>query len=128
MERYAIVTFFHSTCKPCYKQIDAIMANYHQWRDQVDFDVFVICCDDERTQEKAAESIVKRSWNNYFDFFLDNDGEFQKKMNVQAVPHLFVIDKNCNILYEKVGFAEGDEYDILNALIKAKILEGMSRL
>jgi thioredoxin-related protein len=40
---------------------------------------------------------------------LDPNGAFKRAMNVQSIPHMFILDRKGNIVYNHVGYTEGDE-------------------
>ena len=47
---------------------------------------------------------------------LDPNGDFKRAMNVQNVPHVFVLDGKGKIVYNHAGYVDGGEEDIYEAL------------
>ena len=51
-----------------------------------------------------------------YEVLLDPNGDFKRAMNVQNVPHVFVLDGKGKIVYNHAGYTEGGEQDIYDAL------------
>ena len=51
-----------------------------------------------------------------YHVLLDPNGEFKRAMNVQNIPHLFVIDKHGKTVYNHAGYTDGSEAEILSKL------------
>ena len=60
------------------------------------------------------------------EVYLDDNQDFKRAMNVNVVPHVFIIDGNGEIVWAHNSYAEGDEiklYDNIKHLIKGEKLE-----
>ena len=47
-----------------------------------------------------------------YKVLLDPNGTFKRAMNVQNIPHLFVIDSKGKTVYNHVGYTDGGETEI----------------
>jgi len=47
-------------------------------------------------------------------------------MNVNMIPHTFVLDGNKNIVWQHTSFAEGAELDLIEVIKKVKAGEDVS--
>ena len=47
-----------------------------------------------------------------YEVLLDPNGEFKRAMNVQNVPHVFVLDSQGDIVYNHTGYTDGSETDL----------------
>jgi hypothetical protein len=56
-----------------------------------------------------------------FEFSLGLIEEFKLTMNVNLTPHYFIFDGEQNLIWQKVGFLQGDEVEI------QEVLESMAK-
>ena len=47
-----------------------------------------------------------------YHVLLDPNGELKRAMNVQNVPHVFVIDSNGKTVYNHLSYTDGDELEL----------------
>ena len=57
--------------------------------------------------------IRDRSWK--FDVLLDENHDLKRALNISGLPHT-VITKQNQILHRRVGYAPGEELDLLDEL------------
>jgi len=58
-----------------------------------------------------------------FDVLLDENGDFKRAMNVNVPPHTFILNGKGEIVWQHVGYLEGDEaeyIEIVKKVLKAK--------
>lgn len=109
------VSFWATWCKPCIQELASIAENYDEWK-QTGVKVIAISIDDARNEAKVAPFVKGRRWE--FDVFLDPNGDFKRAMNVNAVPHSFLIDGNGKIISQHNSYAPGDEEKLLEEIKK----------
>ncbi|MFN5183728.1 MAG: TlpA family protein disulfide reductase [Bacteroidota bacterium] len=115
-----VISFWATWCKPCKKELDAIAENYEEWQKETGVKLVAISVDDARSVIKVPNDVKTKGWK--YEVYTDENGDFQRAMNVNNVPHTFIIDGNGSIVYSHNSYADGDE-DILYENIK-KVLKG----
>ena len=115
-----IISFWATWCKPCKKELDAISDNYSDWQKETGVKLIAISIDDARTSGKVVGDVKTKGWS--YEVYLDENQDFQRAMNVNNVPHTFIVDGHGNIVYSHNSYAEGDE-DILYEHVK-KLVKG----
>lgn len=109
-----IIDFFALWCKPCVLALDNINEVYKNWQAETGVKIIAISVDDARSTSKVAGFANGRGWG--FDIYLDANSDFKRAMNVNNIPHTFLI-KNGQIVWQHNSYSPGDE-DELYELIK----------
>lgn len=117
-----IMTFWATWCKPCMKEHDAINDLYEEWVDETGVKLYAISIDNARSSKRVLPTVNGKGWE--FDVLLDPNGDLKRAMNVNIPPHTFIIDGNGNVVWQHVGYLEGDEVEYIE--IVEKILAGES--
>lgn len=102
-----IISFFASWCKPCMRELNAINDVYEEWQEEYGVQVVAVSIDRAQDQEKVKPLVDGNGWN--FMVLLDADNEFKRAMQVQNIPHVFVVDKNGTIVEQHNGYVDGEE-------------------
>ena len=55
-----------------------------------------------------------KGWN--FENYLDANGDFKRAMNVNMPPHTFVLNGKGEIVWQHVGFTEGSQEELIEAV------------
>jgi peroxiredoxin len=101
-----VVTFWASWCGPCRLELPALAKFYQQThRGTADYEVVSISVDDDRAAAETAATQLKVP----FPVLLDPTSKTLQAYGVDAIPALFVIDKDGKVLHGQVGFAPGFE-------------------
>lgn len=119
-----IISFWATWCKPCKKELDAIAENYGDWQKETGVKLIAISVDDARSVSKVATDVKTKGWE--YEVYTDENGDFQRAMNVNNVPHTFIIDGSGELVYSHNSYAEGDEdklYENIKKLIKGEKLD-----
>jgi hypothetical protein len=53
-----------------------------------------------------------------FDVLLDENGDLKRAMNVNVPPHTFIVDGEGLIVWQHVGYLEGDEAEYIEIVEK----------
>ena len=53
-----------------------------------------------------------------YDILLDPNRDFARTLNVQNVPHTFLVDGEGNVVWSHNNYADGDEYELHEELLK----------
>ena len=112
-----IIDFWATWCKPCIEELNAIHELYPDWQKESGVKVIVISLDDARTMQRVAPFVNGRGWN--YESYIDPNGDFKRAMNVNVPPQTFVLNGNNEIVWQHVGYAEGNEEEIHEAVMHA---------
>lgn len=102
-----IISFWATWCKPCINELNAIHDVYEEWQQETGVKVVLISIDDSRTQSSVAPFVNGRGWD--YENYLDPNGDFKRAMNVNMVPHTFLLNGNGEVVNQHTSFAPGDE-------------------
>ncbi|MBQ9440207.1 MAG: TlpA family protein disulfide reductase [Paludibacteraceae bacterium] len=105
-----IISFFATWCKPCMRELESINELYQDWQDETGVEVYIVSIDQAQDIHKVRPLIDGKGWD--YKVLLDPNGVLKRAMNVQNVPHMFVIDSNGNTVYTHAGYTDGDEKEI----------------
>ncbi|MBO4666136.1 MAG: TlpA family protein disulfide reductase [Paludibacteraceae bacterium] len=105
-----ILSFFATWCKPCIRELKAIDEVYDEWQEETGVEIYVISTDQGQDVQKVKPMVDGFGWR--YHVLLDPNGELKRAMNVQNVPHMFVIGKKGNTVYNHMGYTDGGENEI----------------
>lgn len=102
-----IISFWATWCKPCKKELDAIAENYPEWVKETGVKLIAISIDDARSSGKVVTDVKTKGWE--YEVYIDENQDFKRAMNVNNVPHTFLVDGNGMIVWSHNSYSEGDE-------------------
>ena len=109
-----IISFWATWCKPCLRELKAIHEVYADWQDETGVKMYIVSIDQAQDANKVKPLVDGFGWE--YEVLLDPNGDFKRAMNVQNVPHVFVINGKGKIVYNHAGYVDGGEEDIYEAL------------
>lgn len=115
-----IISFWATYCKPCVREFTSLMDVYNDWQEETGVKIFAISVDDARTSNNVPAFVSGKGWE--FDFYLDTNGDFKRAMNVNLIPHTFIVNGKGEVVWQHTSFAEGGELEMLE-IIKGLIEE-----
>ena len=110
-----IISFWATWCKPCLRELKAIHEVYPDWQDETGVKMIIVSIDQAQDANRVKPMIDGFGWE--YEVLLDPNGDFKRAMNVQNVPHVFVLDGKGKIVYNHAGYVDGGEEDIYEALL-----------
>ena len=116
-ETPVILTFWSTTCKPCLQELGAMNDAYVDWSDEADFKIVAVARDDARSSSKVAPMVKGRGWTD-FNYYLDENGDLARAMNVQVDPTAFVLDGEGNIVFTHIGYTPGSEEELFDQILE----------
>ena len=111
-----VISFWATWCKPCKNELNTIAEVYKEWQDSTNIKIVAVSIDDSRSTLLVKPYVTTSGWD--YDVYLDPNRELSRSLGVSTVPHLFLLDENGNIVWEHVGYIEGDEEELLEQIKK----------
>ncbi len=120
-----LVSFWALWCKPCKKEMEAYNELYEEWQEETGVKIYAVSIDDARSTAKVLPFVNGKAWE--MEVLLDPNCDFKRAMNVNMIPHTFLIDGKGNIVYQHTSYYEGLEYEIYEMVEKVAAGESISK-
>lgn len=111
-----ILSFWALWCKPCVKELSTIADEYDDWQEETGVKLIAISIDDARSSSKVKPFADGNDWD--YEVLLDVNGDFKRAMNVNMIPHTFIIDGEGNVVWQHTSFSEGGELQMIDNVRK----------
>jgi len=111
-----VISFWATWCKPCVTELTNIAEVYEEWQKETGVKIIAISIDDARNQSKVAPFVNGKGWD--YEVYLDPNADLKRAMNVNLVPHTFLLDKDNQIVWQHNSYAEGDEEHLFELIKK----------
>ena len=105
-----IISFFATWCKPCIRELKAIDELYADWQEETGVEMYIVSVDQGQDSKKVKPFVDGYGWE--YHVLLDPNETLKRAMNVQNIPHLFIIDSKGQTVYNHVGYTDGSEKEI----------------
>lgn len=112
-----ILSFWATWCKPCVRELNAINDEYVDWQEETGVKIYAISIDDSRQSAKVRPFITSQGWE--YEVLLDENSELRRALNVNNIPHTFLLNGKGEIIWQHNGYIPGDEdhlYELLTQL------------
>lgn len=119
-----ILSFWATWCKPCIRELNAINDEYIDWVDETGVKVVAISIDDSRNSAKVKPFVTSQGWE--YETYIDENSELRRALNVNNIPHTFLLDGKGNIVWQHNGYIPGDEdhlHELVTKLSKGEKIE-----
>lgn len=119
-----IISFWATWCSPCKRELNNIAEVYDDWIDETGVKLIAISIDDARNMQKVKPYVDGQAWD--YEVYLDVNGDFKRAMNVNNVPHTFLVDGNGRVVWSHNSYSEGDEeelYEMVEKLAKGESIK-----
>jgi len=113
-----ILSFFALWCKPCMNELTAIATVYDDWVDETGVKLIAVSIDDARSSANVMPTVNGKNWD--YEILLDPNSDFKRAMNVNAIPHTFILDGNGDIVWQHTSFSQGSELELIKIVKKVK--------
>ena len=111
-----IVSFWATWCKPCAKELDTISEVYDEWQDETGVKLLAISIDDARNTAKIAPFANGKDWP--YEVYLDANSDLKRALNVNAIPHTFLLNGKKEIVWQHTSYFDGDEDELFEEVQK----------
>jgi cytochrome c biogenesis protein CcmG, thiol:disulfide interchange protein DsbE len=116
-----VLFFWMTTCGPCRQELEAIKANYADWKKETDFKMIAISLDFPDFYQRFVERVKKEGWQ--FEALFDVNREFPYVMpngGLNGLPQVFVLNEKGETTYHHRRYIPGDEKELFEAIKKMK--------
>jgi len=105
-----IVNFWATWCAPCKKELSAIADVYDDWQAKTGVKLIAISVDDARTMARVKPYVDGQDWD--YEVYLDPNGDLKRALNVNNVPHTFLLNGKGEIVWQHNNYVPGDEKEL----------------
>ena len=119
-----IISFWATWCGPCKKELNAVAEVYDDWKKETGVKLIAISLDDSKSSGKVAPYVNSKGWD--YEEYLDLNSDFKRAMGVNMPPHTFIVDGSGNIVWQHIGFTDGNEaqyIEVVRKLVKGEKIE-----
>lgn len=111
-----IISFWATWCKPCVKELSTIADEYEDWQAETDVKLVAISIDDARNMPKVAPFVNGKGWE--YDVYVDTNADMKRAMNVNTVPHTFLLNGDKQVVYSHNSYSPGDEEELYEHILE----------
>lgn len=110
-----IINFWATWCAPCKRELNTIAEVYDEWVEQTGVKLVAVSIDDSRSSSRVKPYVDGVGWD--YEVLLDANYDFKRAMNVNNVPHTFLINGKGEIVYQHNNYSPGDEDNLFEQLM-----------
>jgi thiol-disulfide isomerase/thioredoxin len=111
-----IINFWATWCSPCKRELNNIADVYDDWIEETGVKLIAISIDDARNAGKVAPYVNGKAWD--YEVYIDSNQDFKRALNVNNVPHTFLVNGKGEIVWQHNSYSEGDEDELYEAVKK----------
>lgn len=111
-----IVNFWATWCAPCKKELTAIAEKYDEWQEKTGVKLIAISIDDARSMNRVAPYVAGQDWD--YEVYLDPNGDLKRALNVNNIPHTFLLNGKGEIVWQHNNYEPGDENELYKQVLE----------
>ena len=111
-----VISFWATWCKPCAKELNAISEVYDDWQEETGVKVIAVSIDDSRNAAKVGPFANGKDWP--FEIYIDPNSDLKRALNVNAIPHTFLLNAKKEIVWQHTSYLDGDEEELFEEILK----------
>jgi len=119
-----VISFWATWCKPCVRELNTLSDLYVDWQDETGVKIVAISIDDSRNSARVKPFVASQGWE--YEVYLDANSELRRALNVNNIPHTFLLNGNGEIVWQHNGYMPGDEdhlYELIARLARGESIE-----
>lgn len=120
-----IISFWATWCKPCIAELTNIHELFPDLQAETGATLIAVSIDDARNAAKVGPLAKGRGWT--YPVYIDQNQDLKRALNVNNVPHTFLLDGAGNIVWQHNAYNEGDENHLLDLVRKVAKGEQISQ-
>lgn len=115
-----VIDLWSTCCAPCTKELDEINEVYEDWQTETGMKLIAVSTDDQRTSAKVNPHVNSHEWS--FEVYLDGNQDLKRALNVNTVPHVFVLNGKGEIVWQNNAYNENSVAKLHDVI--AKVAKG----
>lgn len=115
-----VICFWATWCKPCLMELNTMAELYEDWQKETGIKIYAVSIDDARTYPKVKPLVSGSDWD--YEVVLDQNSELKRALGVNNPPHTFIVNEKGEIVWQHVGYAPGDEENLIE--VYKKVVNG----
>lgn len=119
-----VLSFWATWCKPCIRELNAIDDWYGQWQEETGVKLVAISIDDSRNSSRVRPFVASQGWD--YQVYLDENQALKRGLNVNNIPHTFLLNGQGEVVWQHTGYMPGDEahlYEMIQKVAAGKSLD-----
>ena len=108
--------FWATWCSPCKRELNNYADLYADWQDETGVELVAVSIDDPRSMMRVKPYVNSVSWD--YTVLLDPNKAFARAMQVNNVPHTFLVNAEGEVVWQHNNYADGDEEELYEELLK----------
>jgi cytochrome c biogenesis protein CcmG/thiol:disulfide interchange protein DsbE len=120
-----IISFWATWCKPCIAELSNIHELFPDLQKETGAQLIAISIDDARNAAKVGPLAKGRGWE--YAVYLDQNQDLKRALNVNNVPHTFLLNGAGEIVWQHNAYNEGDENHLIELVRKVAKGEAISQ-
>ena len=107
-----IISFFATWCHPCLRELSNISEVYEDWQDETGVKLIAVSIDQAQNVNKVKPLVDSKGFE--YEVLLDVNSDLARALGVQNIPHVFLFDGTGKLVYNHIGYKDGDENTLYN--------------
>ena len=113
-----LLVFWKSNNSQCCTNLENMEAAWSESLQKQGVRMVVICTDCNGNWSSIKPVVNGNGWE--FETYVDVNGDFKRAMNVNLIPHTFILNGKNEIVWQHTSFAEGNELQLIELVRKVK--------
>jgi len=111
-----IINFWATWCAPCKRELATIADKYADWQAKTGVKLIAISIDDARSMNRVGPYVNGQDWD--YEVYLDPNGDLKRALNVNNVPHTFLVNGAGEIVWQHNNYEPGDENELYRKVLE----------
>lgn len=111
-----IISFFATWCHPCLRELSNIAEVYDEWQEETGVKIIAVSIDEAQNANKVKPLVDSKGFE--YEVLLDVNGDLKRALGVGNIPHVFLFDGDGKMVFNHIGYKNGDENELYEQLKK----------